>query len=115
MKFWHSLPCVLPKFHFGTPSSVSRKMKDAAFLYAQSLISNLNYLTTKIKFLENSKWRACLSLNIFSIQGAYSVERDFVKALNHLLCDTHPASVPEIPEPLSCSLAGGTAANLKYR
>ncbi|MCP4348634.1 MAG: hypothetical protein GY795_24400 [Desulfobacterales bacterium] len=29
MKFWHSLPCVLPKFHFGTPLSVSRKMKDA--------------------------------------------------------------------------------------
>ncbi|MCP4348218.1 MAG: hypothetical protein GY795_22175 [Desulfobacterales bacterium] len=22
MKFWHSLPCVLPKFHFGTPMQV---------------------------------------------------------------------------------------------
>ncbi|MCP4350477.1 MAG: hypothetical protein GY795_33830 [Desulfobacterales bacterium] len=23
MKFWQSLPCVLPKFHFGTPLKVS--------------------------------------------------------------------------------------------
>ncbi|MCP4350279.1 MAG: hypothetical protein GY795_32805 [Desulfobacterales bacterium] len=33
MKFWHSLPCVLPKFHFGTPLSVNRKMKDTQYHY----------------------------------------------------------------------------------
>ncbi len=29
MKFWRGLPCSVPKFHFGTPLSVNRKMKDA--------------------------------------------------------------------------------------
>ncbi|MCP4346884.1 MAG: hypothetical protein GY795_15315 [Desulfobacterales bacterium] len=29
MKFWHRTQQALPKFHFGTPLSVNRKMKDA--------------------------------------------------------------------------------------
>ncbi len=34
MKFWHRTQQALPKFHFGTPLSVNRKMKDALKIIA---------------------------------------------------------------------------------
>ncbi|MCP4345659.1 MAG: hypothetical protein GY795_09040 [Desulfobacterales bacterium] len=53
MKFWHSLPCVLPKFHFGTPLNVSRNPKlitlnPKSFQNPQGLISQfLNGLSAR--------------------------------------------------------------------
>ncbi|MCP4350630.1 MAG: hypothetical protein GY795_34615 [Desulfobacterales bacterium] len=80
MKFWHSLPCVLPEFHFGTPLSVSRKMKDAhSILENQCSLPRRDNNYSRIWPKQRPKPRAYMGLSFLYCTNPYLVV--FIRAV----------------------------------